>query len=629
MSPREIMNTLDARFAPTTAGFWSRFAAAGLLVYLAVMLIMFLPTSVFLPASGTFILSIGIIGTWRYSWWAVQAVRALYYRRVRYPQYRAEADSLPDNKVDHVYALVTSYKIEPEVTYPVYSSLLTEMKQYGVPATVIAAISHESDRDVLMRVVEDVGLPDEIELVTMYQDGTGKRPAMAEALRAISRRMPSENSVCIFMDGDCRLNGGTLDKALPFFKSMPDVGGVTVDNRGITSGGPWTKEWYDVRFAQRHLVMSSLSLSRKLLVLTGRFSVIRARLATSKSFIDQLENDSVYHWRFGRFRFLSGDDKSTWFWLLKNGWKMLYVPDARVDGFEELPGKWLPTSAASLMKRWFGNMMRTNGRAIALGPRRVGWFAWWALIDQRITMWTALVGPLVAAVLSIMYDVRILAAYALWVLGTRLILTAVIGGQRGRFPPHWPFLLLFNQLLGAVMKNYVAFRMNRQKWTRQAISAGEPDNPTAVTLQRLGSNVVHATAALAFLIGIFFYTGFFTVPERTTVRKATAEPLTADNDTTWIRNALATLPGGRTIDLPEGSYTLDADLKSSRGDRAIHGVGIARTTLTLRPADGQGDGAVDGWRRVRCPAEQPPAVCQVAQPAPVALRNLTLRVPRE
>jgi glycosyltransferase Alg8 len=625
MSPREVMQTLDARFAPTTAGFWSRVAATGLLVYLAMMLILFLPTSVFLPASGTFILSIGIIGTWRYSWWAIQAVRALYYRRVRFPEYRAQADALEDKRVDHVYALVTSYKIEPEVTWPVFTSLLTELKQYDAPATVIAAISHESDRDVLMRVVEEVDLPDHIELVTMYQDGTGKRPAMAEALRAISRRMPSENSVCIFMDGDCRLNGGTLEKALPFFKLMPDIGGLTVDNRGITTGGPWTKEWYDVRFSQRHLVMSSLSLSRKLLVLTGRFSVIRARLATSKSFIEQIENDSVYHWRFGRFQFLSGDDKSTWFWLLKNGWNMLYVPDARVDGFEELPGKWLPTSAASLMKRWFGNMMRTNGRAIALGPKRVGGFAWWALIDQRITMWTALVGPLVAIILSIMYDVRILAAYALWVLGTRLILTAVIGGQRGRFPPHWPFLLLFNQILGAIMKNYVAFRMNRQKWTRQEISAGEPSNPTAVRLQRMGSNFVHATALLAFLVGILFYTGFFSVPERTTVRQATASPLAAANDTMWVRNALETLPGNRTLDLPEGSYTLTVGLDSQRPDRAIRGVGVDKTTLTLEPPQG----APERWRQVRCPAQEPPQVCQAGAPERVSLRNLTLRVPRD
>ncbi|MBK1696161.1 glycosyltransferase [Rhodovibrio salinarum] len=627
MSPREVMATLDERFVPTVAGFWARFAATGLLVYVAAMLVLFLPTSVFLPASGTFILSIGIIGIWRYSWWAVQAVRALYYRRVRFPQYRADAESIADNKVDHVYALVTSYQIEPEVTWPVYTSLLTEMKRYGVPATVIAAISHESDRDVLMRVVEDVGLPDHIELVTMYQDGTGKRPAMAEALRAISRRMPSENSVCIFMDGDCRLNGGTLEKALPFFKSMPDVGGVTVDNRGITTGGPWTKEWYDVRFAQRHLVMSSLSLSRKLLVLTGRFSVIRARLATDKTFIEQLEHDSIYHWRFGRFQFLSGDDKSTWFWLLKNGWNMLYVPDARVDGFEELPGKWLPTSAASLMKRWFGNMMRTNGRAIALGPGRVGGFAWWALIDQRITMWTALVGPLVAVVLSIMYDVRILAAYILWVLGTRLILTAVLGAQRGRFSPHWPFLLLFNQILGAIMKNYVAFRMNRQKWTRQEISAGEPENTTKRKLQRAGSNLVHATAVLAFLVGIFFYTGFFTVPERTTVREATASPLAATNDTMWVRNILDDLPSGRTLDLPEGRYALNGGLTSQRPDRAIRGAGVKQTTLTLLP-DGDASTATD-WKRVRCTGEQPSQACRTGGPVPVRLRHLTLRVPRD
>jgi hypothetical protein len=49
------------------------------------------------------------------------------------------------------------------------------------------------------------------------------------------------------------------------------------------------------------------------------------------------------------------------------------------------------------MRRWFGNMLRASGRAIALGPRQVGLFAWWCLIDQRISMWTPLLLPLSAA----------------------------------------------------------------------------------------------------------------------------------------------------------------------------------------------------------------------------------------
>ncbi|MFT7221768.1 MAG: glycosyltransferase Alg8 [Candidatus Azotimanducaceae bacterium] len=41
-----------------------------------------------------------------------------------------------------------------------------------------------------------------------------------------------------------------------------------------------------------------------------------------------LEADHLEHWLWGNFRFLSGDDKSTWYYMLTQDAKMLYVPDA-------------------------------------------------------------------------------------------------------------------------------------------------------------------------------------------------------------------------------------------------------------------------------------------------------------
>ena len=51
---------------------------------------------------------------------------------------------------------------------------------------------------------------------------------------------------------------------------------------------------------------------------------------------------------------------------------MLYLPDVRVVTIEHPPARWLLPAATQLMLRWFGNMLRTSSRAIALGPRRVG-----------------------------------------------------------------------------------------------------------------------------------------------------------------------------------------------------------------------------------------------------------------
>src|SRR3546814_7979354 len=73
---------------------------------------------------------------------------------------------------------------------------------------------------------------------------------------------------------------------------------------------------------------------------------------------------------------------------------MRYLPDVMAYGFEELPDRnRFFASTVGLMRRWFGNMFRTSGRAIALGPRRMGLFTWWCIVDQRLSLWTTLIGP--------------------------------------------------------------------------------------------------------------------------------------------------------------------------------------------------------------------------------------------
>src|SRR3546814_11146141 len=66
-----------------------------------------------------------------------------------------------------------------------------------------------------------------------------------------------------------------------------------------------------------------------------RSSGVRADLCTRPDFIQLVERDQLEHRRFGTITFLSGDDKSTWYWLLKNNWAMRYLPDVMAYGFEE------------------------------------------------------------------------------------------------------------------------------------------------------------------------------------------------------------------------------------------------------------------------------------------------------
>ncbi|WP_458525520.1 glycosyltransferase [Onishia taeanensis] len=484
---------------------------------LLVVLLAELPADVFSPESKSFFFAIGAIGMWRYSWWLLQAVRSVWFNRRVFPRLRAKADAADRiARADELFVLCTSFRIEPEVSFPVYDALVREVSDYGVPTTIFASVSDRSDVDVITHVMDEHDWPDNIEIRYMFQKGDGKRSAMAEVLRAISRRQPAPGALLVSMDGDILLEPGTLQRSLSFFQTHDDLGALTTNNNAIVTGNDATKEWYDLRYAQRHLVMSSMALSGRLLVLTGRYSAFRVDLATHRDFIELVENDHVEHWRFGNFKFLSGDDKSTWYWLLKNGWKMLYLPDVYVAGFEELPDRTrFFASTTDLMRRWYGNMLRTSDRAIKLGPRPMGMFTWWSLVDQRLSMWTTLIGPMVAILVTLFVRPSFIFAYALWILFTRSLSTLILAWQRGRFSLLWVPLIYYNQVFGALLKTYVSFRFNRQKWSRQGISAGEPTDMAAAKRQRRMGHVLHAFFVGVMLFVLVLSTGVMRVPDST------------------------------------------------------------------------------------------------------------------
>jgi glycosyltransferase Alg8 len=483
-------------------------------------------------ASSIFIVSIGLLALWRYSWWGLHVVRAIRYRKMVFPGLRHAADAIATSTCpEHVYVLITSYRVAAQTTFKVYDALVKNAVDYGQPTTIIASITDQTDVDVLGQVLAENGHPDQIRIRFMFQRGDGKRSAMADVLRFIARDMPSRDSVIVFMDGDIQLEPGALKRTIPFFFAERDLAALTTNNRGIVRGDAWTKEWYDLRYAQRDLLMSSMSLSSRLLVLTGRFSIFRADLATQPSFIDIVGRDQLDHWRFGRFSFLSGDDKSTWFWLLKQGHRTLYIPDVFADGFEELPD---PDrffgSTLSLMRRWYGNMLRNNGRAIALGPRPMGLFTWWCLVDQRVSMWTSLVGPGVVILLSIAHQWTFLAGYLFWIMTVRLAVSIVLGIYRRRFSPLWPPLLYYNQVIGAFVKTYVLCRLNQQSWVRQKITTGEPSDKRLARRQRRVSSFFYTMQAATFIILLAFYTKVLPIPAASSFRLITGDIALARDD---------------------------------------------------------------------------------------------------
>lgn len=250
-------------------------------------------------------------------------------------------------------------------------------------------------------------------------------------------------------------------------QTPPRLGALTTDEVCQVEGNWSFREWYSMRFAQRNIYMSSVSLSKRVLTLTGRMSMIRADILTNPEFIERVELDWIDHWRLGRFKFLTGDDKSSWYHILKSGFEMIYIPDVKVLTIETPPDPNFFRSSIVLMRRWFGNMLRTNDRAIKLGPNKIGFFPWISIIDQRISMWTALTGITVTLLATFTTTPEAFVFYIYWMLLTRYILVLSFLTSRPSVSALYPFFLYYNQIVGSLVKTYVLFRLDKQRWTRQ------------------------------------------------------------------------------------------------------------------------------------------------------------------
>lgn len=469
------------------------------------------PASTVHLASGALV-TIGTIGLWRYSWAAINLARAATYLLVAYPRRRATAEAAyaARSHTGHTFFLVTTYKIKPEISARVYRSIFDAALQASGGATVVASIVDEADgrliRQVFANAISAVagnGCP-----VTLKIDkiaGTGKRDALATSLRSIASLNPTRHDIVVFVDGDSCVPPDVVQRALPFFMD-PETGALTTDELAETEGSQIFKHWFDLRFAQRHVMMSSMAMGERVLTLTGRMSAFRADLATDPDFINVVQNDCIDHWRLGRVSFLTGDDKSTWFWLLQRGFKMLYLPDVCTVSIETQPKPGFFESATTLMVRWFGNMLRTNGRALKLPARRIGLFTWWSILDQRVSIWTTIAGPASVLLSAVFISPMVLPLYVAWVMLTRYLFCTVIMVFRGRgFPVTYPFLLYFSQIVGALIKSFVLFRLDRQKWTRQATEGRSAKRD--LTFRAASSAHMHLLAISWLVLGVAYIGG--------------------------------------------------------------------------------------------------------------------------
>ncbi|MBD2461922.1 glycosyltransferase [Oscillatoria sp. FACHB-1407] len=456
------------------------------------------------------LVGLGVIGIWRWLWFGLHLLRSWIYQNIVFVRWRRRANAIPIEDLPPVCLLVPTYKEKPWITKRVFRAIAEEAKAFPQPIILVTVSSGpEEDADI----VRALQLADpELSSVRIYHvtdPGQGKRKALAEGLRELARLNIPEDAIVALMDGDSVITPGTLRRCLPFFVMFPKLGALTTDEVPVVSGSYVFSEWFHLRFSQRHYQMCSISLSKKVLCLTGRFSLYRSEAALHPNFAEQLENDMLNDWLWGQFKFLSGDDKTTWYWLLRHRkYDLLYIPDVVVYSIETVSGS-LFNRMYQNMRRWFGNMLRNGNRALALGPQRTGLFVWLCLLDQRLSMWTCLVSPcllLVALFTGKWYIVGVLLSWLL--LSRSITLTLIFWNRESTLKPvHLP-LLLISQWSSAMIKIWTLMNLAQQRWFNRGDRKLSADgNSRAVKIAQGVSKFILFAQIFSFGVLLFWVLG--------------------------------------------------------------------------------------------------------------------------
>jgi mannuronan synthase len=501
---------------PTWQEKWNPKVLFALSMYVVVCfsLLLSVPNILWNPDTKDIAIVIGTLGIWRFGWWFNHGVRAIIYEHVHYPKLRQLADAAwaRGDRPKHIHIMMTTYKENTAVTLLVMESIVREVRATGLSATIWLGSGDDSDEITISNYLAETSSDLDLELVIARQWKGGKRYAIGTALRAmrLAGGINGEDAV-VFMDGDSIWGPGILQKCVSLFYIDPDLQALTTDEEVIVHGPRWQEVWLRMRFAQRRIAMQSHALAGKVLTLTGRLSLFRAKHVIEPKFIMQVEEDYLEHWLWGRFRFLSGDDKSTWYYMLTQSAKMMYVPDALAITIEHVEGNGRERMVQNL-RRWSGNMLRNGARAIALGPKKVGFFIWWCVVDQRLAMWTMLVSPILAVLTLIFISPLLLLGYIAWIAISRLVQSLWLYCYSRDVHISFPLIIFFNQLLNASVKVYSLYRLSKQRWTNRGNqSAGFQEgfveqlrNWTAVYL------TVLSTASLVLIL--VSYAGFLQLP---------------------------------------------------------------------------------------------------------------------
>jgi glycosyltransferase Alg8 len=234
---------------------------------------------------------------------------------------------------------------------------------------------------------------------------------------------------------------------------------------------------------------------------------------------------------------------------------MLYVPDAMVRTLEVVQGSAVGRALANI-RRWSGNSLRHSWRALQLGPRKLGWFCWYSLLDQRMAIWTVLAGPMFALLALSSGQVQIAAGYLLWVMCSRLAHSAISWRHGRRLSAYYIPLQIVSDWVIALTKVWILFHPAKQAWlNRGARTLDTTKNGAFYRLRTLTAHYLYGFTCVMTVILVGVYSGFLSVLQERPLFAGTGSA--AGEGVAWTGRA------------PDPRIVLFGEVSEARGSMAV------------------------------------------------------------
>ena len=441
-------------------------------------------------------LGLGVIGVWRHSWGLLNFFRALWFRRA------TNGCDRPRAQGHFSLSILLPVYTQPEDMLRAVAAGIVESLQF-VPDRVLIVCAYRTEEQKAL-LSEAIERECDVVLQFVRQIGLGKREAMADALNVMKVCVPTgPGSFTLLMDGDTILTPDAVRRSIGELQADPKTGAVCVNEVPLVEGNTLFVAWRWLRSVQRNQIMSSFALSKRVLVLTGRFSMYRSDILLQREVINRIRKDFLI--RDDRYiSLLTGDDKTTWLEVLRRGYDIRYLADAFVYPVEQQdPTKGFIKETVALTTRYSGNMARANLHSDAWRGSEGKLHFQYGLLDQRVSMWTSLLTPLMLMISLLFdnFDIFILfLTYAFLIKNLQAIGLAWTGRA---YDPYFPYLIFYNQVMSSTVKIFTFAFLHRQKWTNQGIASAV--DGAAIEMDRKARISVLSRCALFFMFVFFVY----------------------------------------------------------------------------------------------------------------------------